>query len=72
MERERLMRDSLVLGGAAGAAMPISRANKLGFCGATSGGVRGGSGVRDKEAQVGLNSAALLSQTLKWQELKLS
>lgn len=31
----------MLLGGAAGAAMPINRANKLGFCGATVGGGQG-------------------------------
>lgn len=39
MERGRLVLEALVLlGGAVGAAMPISRSNKLGFCGATIGG----------------------------------
>lgn len=67
------MRDSLVLGGAAGAAMPISRANKLGFCGATSGGSGGGGQeFETRKLRLGLNSAALLSQTFKGQELKLS
>lgn len=39
MERGRLVLEALaLLGGAVGAAMPISRSNKLGFCGATIGG----------------------------------
>lgn len=43
MERGRLDLEALtLLGGAVGAAMPISRSNKLGFCGATIGGSREG------------------------------
>lgn len=43
MERGRLVLEALaLLGGAVGAAMPISRSNKLGFCGATIGGSREG------------------------------